>query len=177
MGQRSQLLAAPFEQDVGVEPVVQRDPGHRGPGNQAQLDQVAFECRLVATPLDRSSRQGPIALKSLHGVHLCRWCTPSPVCTGGRACPFSPARGRRPSNDAYGERRQPYALRAASWLSRLLALARRSPQRGCGSGAWRFALLHFDAVRRVPPTQDPVEISFRDGRLRIGTGTFPAVHD
>jgi hypothetical protein len=39
LGKLSQLLAAPFEQEVRVEQVVQRNLGHRGAGDQAQLGQ------------------------------------------------------------------------------------------------------------------------------------------
>jgi len=46
-------------------------------------------------------------LESLHGVHHRHWCTPSPVCTGSRACPLIQARGRRPSDDAYVQQSAP----------------------------------------------------------------------
>lgn len=45
---------------------------------------------------------------------------------------------------------------------------------GSWSGVVYIAFTHFDAIRRVPPIQDPLEIIFKDGKLKIGSSNFAA---
>ena len=53
--------------------------------------------------------------------------------------------------------------------------ARQSiPASGSWSGFARIAFLYFDALRRAPPSQSPLQIKYLEGRLRIGTTSLPA---
>ncbi|MFO1432657.1 MAG: hypothetical protein U1F76_21435 [Candidatus Competibacteraceae bacterium] len=51
---------------------------------------------------------------------------------------------------------------------------RRMRANGTWQGRVHLAFLYVDALRRAPPTQDPLQIRFANGKLRIGTTVLPA---
>lgn len=61
----TQVLAAPLEQQVGVQPVLQRNCRDRGAGLQAALNQLALECAVMRTACGLGS-----CVLIGHGVHL-----------------------------------------------------------------------------------------------------------
>jgi len=45
---------------------------------------------------------------------------------------------------------------------------------GSWSGFTRIRFVHFDALRRAPPSQEPLQLKYAAGRLRIGSTSLPA---
>lgn len=56
----------------------------------------------------------------------------------------------------------------------MIGVSHKIPANGSWQGKVAIALPMMDGLRRVPPTQEPLTISYDDSKLRIGTTKIPA---